>query len=647
MVRLGAFFMSLKLPLNRGANLFLGASLSAILAAIYWPGLHGAFFFDDGPSILLAPGVRLGTFSWEGLLQAWSSGGAGPSGRPIAQLTFALNYFFSGFDPFAFKATNLVIHGMCGVFVFCIVHRLQKASNPRASSELLRVISAVVTFLWLLHPIQLLPVLHVVQRMTTLAALFTLAAFWLYILGRERGGRLQWCYLTTAWFGLWPLSFMSKEIGVLFPLFVLAWELTIRQMTVGRLDAFARALAWLSSLVVVAIVAYLLSDRSRWLWVGYEMRDFTMFERLLTEGRVLWFYLGLILLPRLSAFGLYHDDFPVSQDWLTPWTTLPAALGLAVLLGFAWHVRKSSRLATFGIVWFFIGHALESSILPLEVAHEHRNYLPLFGILLAAAALLTTRLQRNQEQRRISLVLGLIALLAVGSITALRSHQFGEEIRRTRLAAHYQPESAQTQFEAGSALVSFVQTHPQLYDTARQYFFLSNELNRSFKMASLGLILLNCEIGRSPETKDVVELARRLRSTPFGPGDRNVLYEIKELSNNGTLCLTRQAVDDLFTAAVENPTASAPVRAMIFSWHTDYLWMHERDIEAARRALTQSLELDPTNLSSRLKWAQLLIISGEHAAARALLFKLRSEKFSTEERKTLEGLLATMSTKPQ
>ena len=77
--------------------------VTALVVAIYWVGLGGAFFFDDGPSILFAPGLKLQNLSAESLRQAWFSGGAGPSGRPIAQMSFALNYYFSGFDPFAFR----------------------------------------------------------------------------------------------------------------------------------------------------------------------------------------------------------------------------------------------------------------------------------------------------------------------------------------------------------------------------------------------------------------------------------------------------------------------------------------------------------------------------------------------------------------
>ena len=101
-----------------------------LLIALYWPGLQGGFFFDDGPSILLAEGVRLESMSIDAIHQALASGGSGPSGRPVAQLSFATNYYFSGFDPFAFKATNLVIHLTCGFLVFSLARRLLTVAVP-------------------------------------------------------------------------------------------------------------------------------------------------------------------------------------------------------------------------------------------------------------------------------------------------------------------------------------------------------------------------------------------------------------------------------------------------------------------------------------------------------------------------------------
>lgn len=615
----------------------------AILVAIYWQGLHGGFFFDDGPSILLAEGVRLETLSLESIHQALVSGGAGPSGRPVAQLSFALNHYFSGFDPFVFKATNLAIHLTCGFLVFSLALRLLTAAAPTAKQHNILIASGAVSALWLLHPIQLLPVLHVVQRMTSLSALFLLAALLLHVRGRERGGRAGAALLILAWGILWPLSFFSKETGALFPLFALAWELIMRRSSCGTLDRFARGFAALASLFLVAGVAYGLSPSAQWLWAGYDLRPFSLVERLLTEGRVLWFYLDLIVAPRMEALGLYHDDIAVSIDLLSPWTTLPALFGLAGLVWLAWRMRTRAPLVAFGITWFLIGHAMESTVLPLEIAHEHRNYLPILGILLAGGWALLHALESKGAHKTIGAALATAALAYFPFVTALRAHQFGDEVRRTQIEAQHHRTSARAQYQAGLSLTGLPESalpNSPIHAFARRHYELASELDPDSKLGWLGLMHLNCKAGIPVVRAEIDELSRRLRETPFAPGDRNVLYSLKEMSITGSICLTRADIDGLFAAALANPGVSPGIRAMLHSWHADYLWLHEHDIVAARSALGKSLTLNPSNSSNRLKWAQLILISGEREQARQLLLELRNENFSVGERKTLDELLA-------
>ncbi|WP_411879205.1 pilus assembly protein PilF [Polaromonas sp. YR568] len=619
-----------------------GFFASAVLLAVYWPGLHGGFFFDDGPSILLAQGVRLENLSLESIHQALVSGGAGPSGRPVAQLSFALNYYFSGFDPFAFKATNLAIHFACGVIVFALALRLLMATAPAAKRQDALIASSAVAALWLLQPIQLLPVLHVVQRMTSLSAFFLLAALLLHVFGRERGDRTGVAWILMAWGILWPLSFFSKETGVLFPLFALAWEVILHRASIGKLDRFARGLVALVSLVLIAGAVYVLLGGARWLWAGYDLRAFSLMERVLSEARILWFYLGLMIAPRIAAFGLYHDDIAISTGLLSPWTTLPALLGLAGLVWLAWRLRKSAPLAAFGIAWFLIGHALESTVLPLELAHEHRNYLPLLGVLLAAGWALARALE-DGRYRPVGIALAGTVLVYTCFVTGLRANQFGEDLRRTQIEAQHHPASAQARHEAGIALANLPQAaapDSRIYALARNHYEAAGEVDPDFKMSLLGLIQLDCKAKKTLDRAAFDELSRRLHQARFAPGDRSVLYSLKLMAIEGTACMSRPEVDGLFTSAIANPGVSPYVQAILHSWHADYLWLHERDLAAARRALEQSLALSPGNPSNRLKWAQLVLISGEREQAMRLLRDLQGENLSADERQTLNELLA-------
>lgn len=633
----------------RLSNWLIAAALALLTLATYSAGLQGGFFFDDGPSILHAPGVRMTDLSWEAIVQAWSSGGAGPTGRPVAQLSFGLNHYFSGYSPWAYKATNLFIHGLCAIFVYLVTRELFNMTRPAAARSNTLASWAVVAF-WLLHPLQLLPVLHVVQRMSSLSALFLLAAFWLHIVARRINGAGPAWYLLLAWGVCWPLSVLSKESGLLLPVFVLVWELLPRRVAAGGLDRGARMGLALGLLAALITVGYLLSERAQWIWAAYAFRPFDAAQRLLTEARVLWFYVGLAVLPRWSAFGLHHDDLAVSTNWLSPWTTAPAvAAWLAVLL-LIWRLRARAPLVAFGLAWFLAGHLMESTVLPLELAHEHRNYLPLLGLLVALAAALSQAMERAKIQPRAAAALVALALLVCTGVTALRAHQYGQDVRRTLTEAQHHPRSARAQHEAGAVLASLsVAADPAsaAHAAAREHLAQATALDPNFKMALLETVALTCRSGLGADDVALNELSRRLRTTLFAPGDRSVLYHLKEMAIAGPPCLSRAQMDGLFNAARANPGVGPGVAAMLYSWQADYHWLSERDFVAAKQTLSKSLALDPMNPSNRLKWAQLLWLGGDREGAHRQLEALRAQPLSAEERATLTELLAASNiTKP-
>ncbi len=175
---------------------FTGLLIAIFVTTLYWNGFYGEFFFDDEVNILLLEGIQLTELSLHSAYDAMTSGIAGPTGRPIAQLSFALNHYFSGFDPFAFKATNLAIHLATGLLVYLVARHLLAST----------VFAGFAAMLWLVHPIQLTSILYVVQRMTSLATLFLLAGFYLHMIGREHTGRKGTVLLLLAWLFCWPLS---------------------------------------------------------------------------------------------------------------------------------------------------------------------------------------------------------------------------------------------------------------------------------------------------------------------------------------------------------------------------------------------------------------------------------------------------------
>ena len=628
-----------------GLTLLMFAVLAVF--SVYWPGLHGGFFFDDHPNIVLNPGVKLHSLSWESLHLAWSSGISGQFGRPVSQLSFGLNHYFSGFSPFAFKLTNLVIHCLNGVLVYLLGYQLLDSLRQRLNLKNVSLWAALVAFAWMLHPIQLTSVLYVVQRMTSLSAFFLLIALILHISAR-RGRSQHWVTfsrLILAWCVFWPLSVLSKESGVLLPGFVAAYELIIRRSEQGKLDVPGRGVLILAVLLIVSVIPYLVSPFGQWIVSGYEIRSFSLVERLLTEARVICEYLSWIAFPRLESFGLFHDDIAVSTSLFEPWLTLPAVLGLIGLS--IWAVVASRRfpLPAFGIAWFLIGHSLESTFIPLELVHEHRNYLPLFGLLLLPVGCLSAQVATPGVRRTVVITLVGVLLAYLGIITAIRVDMFANESMRTQLEAQFHPDSARTNYEAGRTLAAVADGDPGNLIApilAKKHFEMAAALDRNFKLPLLGTLVLVCGTTQTVDQEALEELQRRLREGLILQEDTSVLTAFVEMSSAGLSCLKRPEIDALFASFLANPGTTADKKVSMNSLHADYLWLSERDLPAARLALKKALEIAPQHPSVRLKWAQLDYIAGDLVGAKSLLLELRTEPFSPQERETLNNLLTNL-----
>lgn len=625
----------------------LGILFLGILAtcSVYWAGLRGSFFFDDYPNIVLNPGVRIDALSWESLRLAWASGISGQFGRPVSQMSFALNHYFSGFAPLPFKLTNLAIHCLNGVLVYLVGVQILDSLRQRMPRCHVHLSAALVACAWLLHPIQLTSVLYVVQRMASLSAFFLLGALLLHIIARRRL-TLGWqggTWFLLAWGVLWPLSILSKETGILLPGFVAAYELIIRRSETGGLDRLGRIILVLSVVPISAVVPYLASPFGDWILAGYQIRSFSLAERLLTEARAIWAYVGWIVVPRLELFALFHDDFVVSKSLLIPWTTLPSVVGLSLVVIWAVFASRRFPLAVFGVTWFLIGHALESTVIPLELVHEHRNYLSLFGLLLLPVAGANHLAARAGIGRTVIVSLLFAALAYLGVITALRSDMFASEQLRTQIEAQFHPDSARTNYEAGRALAAVADRdrgNLMAAVFAKKHFDKATMLDPDYKMGLLGSLMLECGISESLDERSLTELQRRFREALILQEDPSILNSLVEMSGAGLSCLKRSEMDRLFDAFTSNPRAGPDKKMKMHSLHADYLWLTERDLVAAQDALRKSLDIAPGNRSVLLKWAQLDYISGDLEGARKLLKELESEPFSPVERNTLESLLA-------
>lgn len=467
-LRRGIFLGRLKPPMQPADTKFQRwllpiAVIAAMTATViaYYPGLHGPFLFDDNPNIVDNLALRISSLSPHELVRAAFSSRSGILYRPVSMLSFAFNLYFFGDRSFSFKLTNLVIHLMNVVLILWLTRRLLLECRRRYQvvwDDLnINWASVLIAAAWALHPLNLTAVLYIVQRMTGLSALFTLAGILSYVIGRGRTqvGKSGWplVWLLTPLFGL--IGVLCKEDAALLPLYLLVIEWLVFGFRTSRQTLSKNILGfYVCGLVVPGIAGFAyLTAHPQFFLANYAYRDFTLPERLLTECHVVWLYIQWTFFPDIRQLALYHDDLAVSRGLFTPLATLWSLLALVALLALAWWQRKRRPLLALGILFFFAGQVLESTILPLEIAFEHRNYLPDYGLLLAAMSLLLLPTTVASRHARMSLRWGIavIAIPVLFSVTLLRASEWRSFLDFGYFEAQHHPESERSLYVLGQA----------------------------------------------------------------------------------------------------------------------------------------------------------------------------------------------------
>lgn len=435
--------------LDTSSREFLLVAAGALLVVFCYMGaLSGPFVFDDQHNITENRFIRISDFSPTGLYAAAFKSPL-PS-RPIANASFALNYYFNGTNVVGYRFVNIVIHIINGFLLFGLARATFRTPALAAQAEKAGGAAALAALLWMVHPLHTQSVAYVVQRMTSMAALFFLLAMLCYARARllPGGGRRRVALLTLSGISA-LLALGSKEIAATLPAFVflyewyffqgLKWEWLRRSLpslTGVCLLSAAIGLAFLGGLNPVAQI------------LGpYSEGGLTAIQRLLTQTRVVCFYISLLFWPAPSRLNLDHD-FPFSFSLLDPATTLAALLLLAGLLAAAVFIARRDPLSSYAILWFLGNLVIESSFIRLETIFEHRTYLPSVMPVVALAALPFRALKRKWASVA---VLSAIALLWT-AWTWQRSQVWGDAIALWQDCAQKSPAKARPYNNLGSAL---------------------------------------------------------------------------------------------------------------------------------------------------------------------------------------------------
>jgi tetratricopeptide (TPR) repeat protein len=493
------------------------AGLAAVVVlgiAAYANALGGAFVFDDVAKI--RDNVMLRDLSEI----------AGPRGlalfrsRWVAFFTFALNYRAGGLSPVGYHAANVAIHLANAALVFALVALALR--TPRLSTSVLaparHAVAFVAAALFVAHPLQTQAVTYVVQRMTSLAALFYLAAVVLYLRWRLAGPRRSRAAGAVGYAAILAaalLAMKTKEIAFTLPFAVLLAEVSFFRTT--RAD--------LAALVPIALTALVVPDPSLFgggaaapgglAALDAATRVQTTVGRLdylATQLAVVVTYLFLLLVP----LGQNVDhDYPISRSFLAP-EVLSAALVLAALAGLAaWLFARTrdraarpldpaARLAAFGIAWWFLALSVESSVIPIvDVINEHRVYLPSAGLLAAARA-------RPVAGARRTVAAGAALAVALGAATFARNRVWATDVALWTDAAKKSPDKSRPYLNLGTALREAGRTDAAAAALRRG---VQLDPDSTYGRSQLGAVLL--ALGHRAEGE--VELRAALARSPDDP----------------------------------------------------------------------------------------------------------------------------------
>ena len=360
---------------------FTIVALAIFILSIYCNSFDCSWHFDDEQNITDNPNLHLSELSWKNIRGALFSDRNHPKilYRPMACLSFALNHYVNGLEVFGYHLVNIFIHFLAAIFLFLFIyHTLNLPLIRERYSHNAYFIALLSTLLWAINPIQIQAITYIVQRMTSLAGMFYIMSMYFYLKARTT----ETNYKKIFFFLFCSLSFLmalgSKENAIMLPLSIFLFDSFLLQENFkDHMKKNMRILLIAALGILLLGFAYFYFKKGNMFSFldGYQNRPFTLGQRLLTEPRIMIFYISLLLYPVPTRLNIAHD-ITLSNSLFDPLSTI---ISICLILGviiLALYLVRKWPLIIFCILFFFLNHVIESTVLPLELAFEHRNYIP-------------------------------------------------------------------------------------------------------------------------------------------------------------------------------------------------------------------------------------------------------------------------------
>ncbi len=543
----------------------LAAILAGAVVFVYWNSLTAPFLFDDVSAVATNPTIR----SFSTALRP-PADGSSTTGRPVVNLSFALNHALGGNSPRSYHALNLLIHAAAALTLFGLVRRT--LAGPVAPAF-------VIALLWAVHPFQTESVTLISQRTESLCGLFYLAALY----GFARG----WLTLSV----LACLAGMAtKEVMVTAPLMVLLYDRTFvagsfaaawrqRRGYYAALAATWLLLAWL----------VLAGGGTRGDAAGLGL-GVSPWAYLLKQSEALLLYLKLSLWPHPLVVDY---GGAVVNSWREVWWQGPVVL--ALLAGTGWALVRRPVLGFLG-AWFFVILAPSSSVVPLvtQSMAEHRMYLPLVSVVV----LLVLGAGRWLGRRSVP-VLMVLAVVA-GGLTIRRNQVYHSELALWSDTVAHRPENARAHNNLGVALTDLGRI-----EEALGHYQEAGRLMPDFTGVQLNLCDALVRLGRPAEAVPHGEAAVRIN-----PASADAHFNLAiALARTGHAA---EAIPHYEEARRLQPDTQDVAVGLAAAYNDlGNRATAQRDFNGAIARYRQALALAPGHLGVRNNLANALLVTGQ------------------------------------
>lgn len=441
--------------------------------------------------------------------------------RKIAYLTFLFNKWINPSSVLNYRVFNIIIHVINSVLVYWI--SLVTLRLPEMREKFGRYsypVALITATAFALHPININAVAYIVQRMTSLSALFVLLALLSYLYGRTSSSNRMAASLYCASAALIFLGIFSKENALMaLPLILLYDYFFISGFTV-KCPKLGIGLV-LSAAIIVLVVSvpslhvfkvfdlFLRMNQQipAYNWTSVDVY-WTPLQHIMTEFRVICRYLMLLVLP-LPRFLIFDNwGFALSLNLLNPPSTVIsiAIVGLTTVM--AVFARKKLPLLSFGILWYMLAISLESFLaVGSDLYFEHRNYLPVAGLFFGLAGQLTISLKDMLVNKMVLMPALLIIAVALGGLTYQRNHVWKDSVTLWTDTLLKNPNNLRAEMSLGNAYLKSVDlvSAGKHYQKAMELALLEKR-PEFFHDAAYSLGMVNLFAGKLPEAKKVIDL---------------------------------------------------------------------------------------------------------------------------------------------